>query len=185
MWSRSSIISAKPPMGSARWWREGIGKALLAFALVLLPLAWFAGHYRIVYDAIQGANCLPYSVFLVDLTDQKAQRGAYVAFVTRQMEPFYANGTLAVKEVAGIPGDRVKVSESGVVVNGKPRGSLLHLREGERLWRMGRRISEVERDEVVPLGHLWMMGTHPRSFDSRYWGYIDHEQVIGRAIPLW
>lgn len=170
---------------SGRWWAIGIAKASVALAIVYAPLGWFSGHYRIVYDSIKGANCLPYSVFLVDLRDRATDRGEYIAFVTRQMEPFYANGTIAVKQIAAVPGDRVQVGKQGVAVNGRLQGALLHLKEGERLWRMGRRISDVERDERVPQGHLWMMGTNPRSYDSRYWGYIENEQIIGRAIPLW
>lgn len=170
---------------SGRWWAIGLAKASVALAVVYAPLGWFSGHYRIVYDSIKGANCLPYSVFLVDLRDRATDRGEYIAFVTRQMEPFYANGTVAVKQIAAVPGDRVQVGRQGVAINGHLQGALLHLKAGERLWRMGRRISDVERDERVPQGHLWMMGTNPRSYDSRYWGYIDNEQIIGRAIPLW
>jgi conjugal transfer pilin signal peptidase TrbI len=186
MSSPSVASRARPaPARSARWWGIGLAKASVALAIVYAPLGWFSGHYRIVYDSIKGANCLPYSVFLVDLRDHATDRGAYIAFVTRQMEPFYANGTLAVKQIAAVPGDRVQVGAEGVAINGRLQGALLHLRKGERLWRMGRRIVDVERDELVPQGHLWMMGTNPRSYDSRYWGYIENEQIVGRAIPLW
>jgi conjugal transfer pilin signal peptidase TrbI len=168
-----------------RWWIAGLAKAFLALLLVYAPIGWFASHYRLVYDAVKGANCLPYSVFLVDVHDRAVVRGEYIAFVSRQMEPFYADGTPAVKQVVGVEGDRVLVNEQGVFVNGRPRGSLLHLQEGERLYRLGLRPEDVQRDEQVPRGRVWMMGTHPRSYDSRYWGYINSEQVIGRAIPLW
>lgn len=181
----ATTATSRAQARSARWWAIGLAKASVALAIVYLPLAWFADHYRIVYDSVKGANCLPYSVFLVDLRDRATDRGQYIAFVTRQMEPFYADGTIAVKQIAAVPGDRVQVSTQGVAINGHVQGALLHLKEGERLWRMGRRISDVERDELVPQGHLWMMGTNPRSYDSRYWGYIENEQIIGRAIPLW
>ena len=186
MFIRSLATVAAPARPrSARWWAIGLAKAAVAVAIVYAPLAWFAGHYRIVYDSIKGANCLPYSVFLVDLHERATDRGEYIAFVSRQMEPFYANGTVAVKLIAGVAGDRVKVGAEGVSINGRLWGALLHLKDGEKLWRLGRRVSDVERNEVIPQGHLWMMGTNPRSYDSRYWGYIDNEQIIGRAIPLW
>jgi len=41
------------------------------------------------------------------------------------------------------------------------------------------------RDDVVPPGHLWMMGATADSFDSRYWGFLHEQQVIGRAYALW
>lgn len=167
-----------------RWWVAGLAKALLALVIVYAPLQMFAARYRIVYDAIEGANCLPYSVFLVDLRATNIKRGDYTAFIAEQMEPFYKNGTLAVKLAMAVPSDRVSVGESGVRINGEFKGALLHLQPGERLWRMGKRVADVERDEEVPAGRLWMMGTHARSFDARYWGYIESKQVIGRAIPL-
>jgi conjugal transfer pilin signal peptidase TrbI len=186
MWSLSPwrFIAVSGPR-SPRWWLVGVAKASIALAILYAPLGWFAGHYRIVYDATKGVSCLPYRLFLVDLTDRNASRGEYVAFVSRQMEPFYVNGTWVVKIVAGMPGDHVQVSESGVAINGSRWGGLVHLRAGERLWRMGRRVKDVVRDEHIPQGRLWMMGTHPRSYDSRYWGYISNEQVVGRAIPIW
>jgi conjugal transfer pilin signal peptidase TrbI len=163
----------------------GLSKGALALLAVYLPLAWFAGHYRLVYDGIRGENCLPYSVFLIELGSDQPQRGEYLAFSSRQMEPFYANGTAVVKQVAAVPGDRVTVDRAGVSINGEHVGELLHLEPGQKLWAQGRRLSDVEREEVVPRGHWWMMGTHPRSYDSRYWGFISADQVVGRAIPLW
>lgn len=176
---------ASLPWRSGRWWLTGLAKTALAFAIVYAPLAYFASHYRIAYDSVRGANCLPYSVFLIDLHDQRVGRGDYVAFRSRRMQPFYADGTVAVKRVVGVPGDRVAVDERGVSINGTRWGELLHVQEGERLWRMGRRASDYARHERIPLQRLWTMGTHPRSFDSRYWGYVADEQVVGRAIPLW
>lgn len=33
-------------------------------------------------------------------------------------------------------------------------------------------------------GQVFVLGTHPESFDSRYFGPIDREQIAGAAIPL-
>ena len=41
------------------------------------------------------------------------------------------------------------------------------------------------RDDIVPPGHLWMMGATADSFDSRYWGFLPEQRVIGRAYALW
>lgn len=204
---------------SPRWWAKGLGRALIAMTiavfLVYLPLKAFSDRYRVLYDSVQGADCLPYSVFLIDLHDREVRRGEYAAFFTTQLEPFYhvepdalkdlgdgrgqrivvdrrgvmidgvVRGVAVIKEVAGIPGDHVAVNEDGVRVNGAHKGVLLHAAEGGKLWAMGRRVADYLRNETVPAGRLWMMGTNERSYDSRYWGYITDEQVIGRAIPLW
>jgi type IV secretory pathway protease TraF len=33
-------------------------------------------------------------------------------------------------------------------------------------------------------GQVFVLGTHAESFDSRYFGPIDGEQITGAAIPL-
>jgi len=174
-----------PEWSSARWWAKGLSSVLIAFLLTYLPIAWFAARYRIWTDAVLGQNCLPYRTFLVDLKDRHIRRGDYIVFSSRQMQPFYPNGTRVAKLVAGIPGDHILVNAQGVWVNEKYWGELTHVSTGARLWKMGRRATDYRRDERVPDGHFWMMGTKPRSYDSRYWGYITDEQVVGRAIPLW
>lgn len=173
------------PERSWQWWCTGLAKAALALLIVYAPLHWFSKHYRIAYDAVEGAHCLPHSVFLVSLKNHRLERGDYVAFVSKQMQPFYKDGTQVVKLLAGVPGDPVAVNESGVWVDGVHWGGLLHAQEGGRLWKMGRHAADYRRQEVVPEHRLWVLGTHPRSYDSRYWGYITDEQVVGRAIPLW
>ncbi|MCB6146779.1 S26 family signal peptidase (plasmid) [Providencia rettgeri] len=37
----------------------------------------------------------------------------------------------------------------------------------------------------MPAGHIWLMGRTKVSFDSRYWGVLPIENVIGRAYPIW
>jgi conjugal transfer pilin signal peptidase TrbI len=188
------------------WWAIGLAKVSVALAVMYAPLAWFEGHYRIVYDAIKGPGCLPYSVYLVDLRDRALGRGEYVAFRSPHIERFYnlsrggvvlsgeersggsadaPRATIVVKVIAGVPGDHVTVNDQGVAINGRSWGGLPHLQVGEKLWRMGVRLADVRRDERIPEGHLWVAGTNPRSFDSRYWGYVRTDEVVGRAIPMW
>lgn len=187
MWCRKAGTADGPrcEWRSTRWWLGGLSKGLAALTLAYLPLWWFQSNYRVYYDMIEGPNCLPYSVFLLDLNDRSVERGDYIAFETQQMEPFYPNGTTAIKILAGIPGDHVTVDEGGVTVNSKRWGGVPHVREGGVLWQRGRRLLEYFRDELVPAEHYWMLASDAHSYDSRYWGYIHQHQVIGRATPLW
>ena len=184
--SSRSAAAERPPieLRSPKWWFNGLWRVGVAALIIYLPLAWFGANYRLAYDMIEGVDCLPYTLFLIDLNDQDVGRGDYVAFKTMEMEPFYANGTTAVKILAGVPGDRVRVDADGVVVNGEYWGPMHHLREGGKLTEMGKTIADYERDERVPEGRFWMMATHERSYDARYWGTIAQEQLVGRVIPI-
>jgi signal peptidase I len=95
------------------------------------------------------------------------------------------NQTYYIKRVIGLPGDRVACCTDGkVTVNGVP------LSEGSYLYP-GNPPSAFTFSEVVPAGHLWVMGDHRSdSDDSRYHpgdpggGAIPENQVVGRAFLI-
>jgi type IV secretory pathway protease TraF len=40
--------------------------------------------------------------------------------------------------------------------------------------------------QVVPDGHVFLLSTyHPRSWDSRYFGWVSASGIRGTAQPLW
>ena len=93
--------------------------------------------------------------------------------------------TYYIKRVIGLPGDHVACCTGGkVTVNGVP------LSEGAYLFP-GNPPSTSTFKEVVPAGHLWVMGDHRSdSDDSRYHpedpggGAIPENQVVGRAFLI-
>jgi signal peptidase I len=95
------------------------------------------------------------------------------------------NQTYYIKRVIGLPGDHVACCTDGkVTVNGVP------LSEGSYVYP-GNPPSSVKFSEVVPAGHLWVMGDHRSdSEDSRYntgdagGGAIPENQVVGRAFLI-
>jgi signal peptidase I len=95
------------------------------------------------------------------------------------------NQTYYIKRVIGLPGDHVACCTNGqVTVNGVP------LSEGSYLYP-GNPPSFNKFSEVVPAGHLWVMGDHRSdSDDSRFHpgdpggGAIPENQVVGRAFLI-
>ncbi len=91
--------------------------------------------------------------------------------------------TEIVKRIAAIPGDRIELGPYGVRVNGEaiPSSELLD-RDTQ-----GAPLSHADEGEfVLAEGRYWVMGTHVRrSWDSRYFGPIAREQIVGGARPLW
>jgi signal peptidase I len=93
--------------------------------------------------------------------------------------------TYYIKRVIGLPGDHVACCTGGkVTVNGVP------LSEGAYLFP-GNPPSTSTFKEIVPSGHLWVMGDHRGdSDDSRYHpedpggGAIPENQVVGRAFLI-
>ncbi|WP_405019345.1 signal peptidase I [Kitasatospora sp. NBC_00070] len=93
------------------------------------------------------------------------------------------NGSVYVKRVVGVGGDRVTCCEADgrLRVNGVPLDESAYLYPGDA-------PSSVRFDVVVPAGKLWVMGDHRSdSRDSRDHlgepggGFVPEKRVIGRA----
>ena len=93
--------------------------------------------------------------------------------------------TYYIKRVIGLPGDHVACCTDGkVTVNGVPLSEESYLYPGNP-------PSTIKFNEVVPAGHVWVMGDHRSdSDDSRYHpgdpggGAIPENQVVGRAFLI-
>lgn len=86
-----------------------------------------------------------------------------------------------MKRVGAVAGDVVSVSASGVSVNGE-RVAPAALRSDSA----GRELpSQAEGARNVADGTAWLLGDHsPRAWDSRYYGPVPLDRVLGAARPL-
>jgi signal peptidase I len=110
-----------------------------------------------------------------------------------------------VKRVIGIPGDRVRLINKQVFVNGvaekepyahfsRPANDLfrdsfprLDVAAGEtpEWWLQLRKLVE-DGQLIVPQGHYFVMGDNrDDSYDSRYWGFVPQENIIGRPLLIY
>ncbi|BCB62572.1 MULTISPECIES: signal peptidase I [Halomonadaceae] len=108
-----------------------------------------------------------------------------------------------IKRVVGLPGDRIRYEGKQLYVNGEPVSKAL-IEEGpmlspqqllleEELGDVSHFIYNNPRDPgpqmrevVVPQGHYFMMGDNrDHSNDSRYWGFVPEENIVGRAFAVW
>lgn len=119
-----------------------------------------------------------------------------------------------IKRVIGRPGDEIAVRNSVVYVNGDPvprryLGTADHAdRDSDGEWSLfsaerweetlGEHTYTVLHDTdqlqtvgdfgpmLVPEGHLFMMGDNrDHSYDSRGWGVVPLENVLGRSLFVW
>ena len=111
-----------------------------------------------------------------------------------------------VKRVVGVPGDRVRLVNKEVFVNGtriqEPYvryTSPVHDVFRDDFPRLNMSVPGLEGDWwqemhqlvedgqlIVPEGHYFVMGDNrDESLDSRYWGFVPRENVIGRPLLIY
>ena len=114
----------------------------------------------------------------MDLQDHGMIPGALYSFSARGLK-LYPDGTNMIKILKGSEGDHIRISRQRIYINGQPAGTGLPL-----ALEAGIEPERFDRDYIVEPGHYFMMGEHFRSYDSRYWGTVHENQIVGRAYPL-
>lgn len=155
-------------------------KGVVLSLLVAGSVVALATRYSIG-SATQEHLCLPpYRLWLIDKFDKEPVRGEIYAFKAKGLGPIFSDGTLIVKVLDGMPGDAVEVSPEQTTINGRLVATGLAVADKYDL-----DPSRYVRQGTIEAGRFWFFGRTDDSFDSRYWGSVDHSQIMGRAYPLW
>lgn len=102
------------------------------------------------------------------------KKGTYVIFhkpkkATKNRE-FYQD---FLKEIVGVYGDDVEIIDNKVYINGEFKGDIFEKDSyGNNIRTLKAGKLELKKDEY------FVMGSNPKSYDSRYWGAIKQDEIL-------
>jgi len=109
---------------------------------------------------------------------RKPWRAEVIVFV-----PPHDRGKVYIKRLIGLPGDKVYIKEGNVFVNGKMAVEPAIARN--YYYNQGQ-YAQDGQEIAVPEGKYFFLGDNSMSSqDSRYWGFADEKDIVGKAIFIW
>jgi signal peptidase I len=153
------------------------------------------GDYILVNKFTYGIRLPVLRTKVLDINEP--ERGDVMVFF-----PPHMNKTYYIKRVIGLPGDTVTQRNRRLYVNGElvETDPLAVIPEGRARYQVSRAgfgeeghllqedISRPARDfsVLVRPGHYFMMGDNrDNSSDSRVWGQVSEEDIVGKAFAIW
>ena len=152
---------------------------------------------HLLVDKLAYAPPGPVSKYLLPYSDPK--RGDIIVF----RYPMDIRQTF-VKRVIGVPGDHIRIERKNVFLNGKQLNEPYKYHKTEyfdsyrdnfpsepnvRLFEPANEMLQhnVQNGEVVvPPGRYFAMGDNrDSSLDSRYWGFVPRENIIGKPLIIY
>ena len=147
--------------------------ALAAASFVSLPK-------KLIYNGSQSA---PIGVYWID--QKRVLRGDYALVrvperVRELVEDrrYLPQKVPFLKRVVGLSGDEICRVDDQVLMNGMPIATAKK-RDGQ-----GRKLPDWQGCQILLEDSVFLLQSHPQSFDGRYFGPVDRALVIGRATRL-
>ncbi len=189
-------VEEKPRKSQLRDWTE----ALIVAAILALIIRTFVvqafkipsgsmedtlliGDHLLVNKFIYGTS-LPFADEPV-LKMRDPQRGDIIVFeFPEDKGKSYFKRRDFIKRIVGLPGDQVEIRQKHVYINGEP------YRTEEAVFKDGN-LTAGPRDNMpavtVPPDSYFVMGDNrDRSYDSRFWKFVDRSAIKGLAfVKYW
>lgn len=175
----SPLKNLRTDKARLRFLRNSLMGITAAFIVAIAAVTTFRQDYRIGVD-LASVRCLPWRLYMITYGQPAdLKRGDFVAFVPKGgLMGEHFEGKTVGKMVAGLPGDKLVVKNNVAYIGGRLIGEL------DLIEKLGKKSGEFDRVMTVPAGKVLVIGTEPRSYDGRYWGFLDSKLIIGKVGPI-
>jgi len=143
---------------------------VVAVLFILYLYAKFVGHI-----GFTTSPSVPIHLFYVSSIYSDMDVGDYVKLDFWGSQ-YYPEGKKMVKNVACKEGMYLEVVGRDYYCNG------VYLGRAKDKDRYGKYVENFKYNGVIPEGYYFLMGAHPDSYDSRYYGLVPRERIVGKVL---
>ena len=193
-----SLSASGSPKGHATPW-------IAAAVLVTAPFL-FLQAFAVPTGAMEDTLLIGDKILVRVFPKTKPVDGDIIAFIYLPDRQQSDRRQIYIKRVIGIPGDRISISRRTVYRNGRPLSEPYAVHRfpptnlyGENfpaepdarapIQKPARQMlaqNVVNGQLVVPPGKYFVLGDNrENSFDSRYWGFVDPSDIIGKPLLIY
>ena len=164
----------KSSLKKESWLKYGLAE-IAETVFVALPIALLIRHFIIISSLVPTPSMVPtlnvrdrlfVNKFVYRFT--KPERGDIVVFKSITDDKDY------VKRCIGLPGEKIEIKKGRVYIN------------DERFYLPGVKILrdyDFRDPVIVPENSYYVLGDNrSQSADSRYWGFVPEENLLGKAL---
>lgn len=91
-----------------------------------------------------------------------------------------------IKRVVGEPGDTIEIKKKQVYVNGQPVKDEHAYYSSDAIQPAGMSQRDFYGPVTVPEDSIFVMGDNrDNSYDSRFWGFVERKEVLGKALMIY
>lgn len=205
-----SLLYRKDPNDKRGKWSD-VFKALFLIVLFYMSFRWALWEPFVIPSGSMEKSLLIQDYVMVNkhsyglrvpfsekwiLGPYTPERGDIVVFKSKNEE----SGHFIVKRVIGLPGDEILINSKGFIqINETPfvyqempsedEDFIVYQEDnGNKQYRVqfSTGLDQATHQIKVPEGHLFMMGDNRNhSFDSRFWGALPIERIMGKLTMIW
>jgi len=157
--------------------KKNILPVFILLAIIAHGIYLFKQNYFLGFSLTPS---LPYNVFFVNKKDKEFIKNDLIVFAYPGQNIYaYKTGEKFVKIASCFPNDILITNENlEYYCNGKIIGKA-YLYDSQ-----GKRLSHFRFNGPIPKDKYFVTGTHPKSWDSKYWGFVSKDTIIGKAKGL-
>lgn len=180
------MATAKKTKSELREWIESI---LIALVLAMFIRTFFIEAYKIPSGSMR--------MTLIEkdrLMVNKLDYGPRIPFIHKRIKGYgtWERGDIIVfiypgdgkrnfiKRLIALEGETVEIRNGDIFINGE---LVSDAKIKNRYYYNRGEFGADNQKTVVPPGHVFVLGDNSASsHDSRYWGFVPHENIVGKAV---